>query len=192
MKPVNWGVLGAAKFARDHMARAIHEAEGARFFALATSDAAKAEPFRAFAPDVKLHASYEALLADPQVEAVYIALPNHLHVEWARKAADAGKHVLIEKPAALRAADLEALADVDPSLKIAEAFMVRHQPRWQHLRRMLAARDHGAALTFSSLLSFHMTNERDFRQTPEWGGGAFYDLGCYLSLIHISEPTRPY
>ncbi|MGC1429480.1 MAG: Gfo/Idh/MocA family oxidoreductase, partial [Albidovulum sp.] len=103
MKTVNWGVLGAAKFAREHMARAIHEAEGARLFALATSDSGKAEGFRAFCPDLKIHSSYDALLADPEVEAVYIPLPNHLHVEWALKALDAGKHVLCEKPIALKA-----------------------------------------------------------------------------------------
>ncbi|MCB2104570.1 MAG: Gfo/Idh/MocA family oxidoreductase, partial [Rhodobacteraceae bacterium] len=97
MKTVNWGVLGAAKFAREHMARAIHEAEGARLHSLATSDPAKAEGFRAFCPDLKVHASYDALLADPEVDAVYIPLPNHLHVEWTRKAALAGKHVLTEK-----------------------------------------------------------------------------------------------
>ena len=194
LKPVKWGILGAARIAEGAILPAIAKSPASTAWAIAARDPARARAMADRHGAAMAYGSYEALLTDREVEAVYIALPNHLHVEWARKAAVAGKHVLIEKPAALRAADLEALADVDPSLKIAEAFMVRHQPRWQHLRRMLAARNHGAALTFSSLLSFHMTNERDFRQTPEWGGGAFYDLGCYTAMaarfVFGVEPLR--
>ena len=133
MKTVNWGVLGAAKFAREHMARAIHEAEGARLHSLATSDPAKAEGFRAFCPDLKVHASYDALLADPEVDAVYIPLPNHLHVEWTRKAALAGKHVLTEKPIALAAVEIDGLIALrDASgLLVTEAYMIVHHPQWQ-------------------------------------------------------------
>jgi predicted dehydrogenase len=120
----------------------------------------------------KAYGSYDALLADSEIEVVYVALPNHLHVEWARKAADAGKHVLIEKPAALTRADLAALDGVDPGLRIAEAFMVRHQPRWQALRLRLTSGAHGEVRTVSSLLSFMMTKTDDFRTRPEWGGGA--------------------
>ena len=85
MKPVRWGVLGAARFAREHMAPAIHAAEGAELVALATSDASKAEGFQAFCPSLTVHGSYDALLADPGVDAVYIPLPNQLHVEWTLK-----------------------------------------------------------------------------------------------------------
>ena len=97
---MRWGVLGAAKFAREHMAPAIHAAKGAQFTALATSSAEKAAPFQAFQPELRIHDSYEALLADPDIDAVYIPLPNHMHVEWATKAAQARKHVLCEKPIA--------------------------------------------------------------------------------------------
>jgi predicted dehydrogenase len=112
MKPVNWGILGAAKFAREQMGPAIHAARGARLGALATSDAAKAEPFRDFCPDLVVHGSYEALLADPAIDAVYIPLPNHLHVPWALKALAAGKHVLCEKPLGVSVEEVEELRAV--------------------------------------------------------------------------------
>ena len=108
-KTVKWGVLGAADFARNFMAPAIHEAQGARLAALATSSPEKAEGFLAFCPDLAVHPTYEALLADPGIDAVYIPLPNHLHVEWTLKALEAGKHVLTEKPIAMQAREIDAL-----------------------------------------------------------------------------------
>lgn len=194
LKSVKWGILGAGRIAEGAILPAITKSPvcAARAIAARDADRARAMADRHGVP--MAYGSYAALLADPEVEAVYIALPNHLHVEWARKAADAGKHVLIEKPAALRAGDLDALQGINPFLKVAEAFMVRHQPRWQHLRRMLSAQDHGVPLTFSSLLSFQMTKADDFRQTPEWGGGAYYDLGCYTAMaarfVFGVEPLR--
>ena len=110
-EPIRWGILGAASFARDHMAPAIHMADNAELAALATSDPAKAAPFQAIQPRVRVHDSYEALLADPGIDAVYVPLPNHLHVEWTKKAMEAGKHVLTEKPIALKADEIDALFD---------------------------------------------------------------------------------
>lgn len=194
LKPVKWGILGAARIAEGAILPAMTKSPACAVRAIAARDAERARAMadRHGAPTA--YGSYAELLADSEVEAVYIALPNHLHVEWARKAADAGKHVLIEKPAALRAGDLATLQGIDPRLKVAEAFMVRHQPRWQHLHRLLAAGDHGAPLTFSSLLSFQMTKADDFRQKPEWGGGAYYDLGCYTAMaarfVFGTEPLR--
>lgn len=181
MKPVNWGVLGAAKFARDHMARAIHEAEGARFFALATSDAAKAGPFRSFAPDMKLHATYEALLADPEVEAVYIPLPNHLHVEWTKKALAAGKHVLTEKPIALRAEEIDGLiAARDLSgLFATEAYMIVHHPQWQRTRELVRSGAIGQLLHADATFSYNLQDGANIRNRPETGGGSVPDIGVY-------------
>ena len=109
MKTLRWGILGAAKFALEHMGPAIHAARGAQLVALATSSAGKADPFKAFAPGLHVHDSYDALLADPDIDAVYIPLPNHMHVEWTLKALEAGKHVLCEKPMALNAAEFDRL-----------------------------------------------------------------------------------
>ncbi|MGB7322633.1 MAG: Gfo/Idh/MocA family oxidoreductase [Albidovulum sp.] len=182
MKTVNWGVLGAAKFAREHMARAIHEAEGARLFALATSDSGKAEGFRAFCPDLKIHSSYDALLADPEVEAVYIPLPNHLHVEWALKALDAGKHVLCEKPIALKADQIDAvIAARDRTGLIAtEAYMIVHHPQWIRAKALIAEGAIGRIVHADAHFSYDNRDEPgNIRNRPETGGGSIPDIGVY-------------
>ncbi|WP_284165518.1 Gfo/Idh/MocA family oxidoreductase [Frigidibacter sp. SD6-1] len=182
MKPVNWGVLGAAKFARDHMARAIHEAEGARLLALATSDGAKAEGFRAFCPDLRVHESYEALLADREVEAVYIPLPNHLHVEWSLKAARAGKHVLTEKPIAMRAGEIDALiaARDGSGLLVTEAYMIVHHPQWQRARMLVQDGAIGRVLHADAHFSYdNRADTGNIRNRPETGGGSVPDIGVY-------------
>lgn len=182
MQTVNWGILGAAKFAREHMARAIHEAEGARLLALATSDSAKAEGFRAFCPDLKVHASYEALLADPGVDAVYIPLPNHLHVEWTRKAMEAGKHVLTEKPIALRAAEIDPLIALRDrtGLFATEAYMIVHHPQWQRARQLVAEGAIGRILHADAAFSYdNRADPGNIRNRPETGGGSIPDIGVY-------------
>jgi len=103
MSAIRWGVLGASSFAKDNMAPAIHAAKGADFVALATSAAEKALGFQAYAPNIAVFTDYDAMLADPGIDAVYIPLPNHMHVPWTVKALEAGKHVLCEKPIATRA-----------------------------------------------------------------------------------------
>ena len=182
MKTVNWGVLGASKFALDHMARAIHEADGARLFALATSDPAKAERFRAFCPDLNLHADYDALLADPEVEAVYIPLPNHLHVAWTLKAINAGKHVLTEKPIAMKAPEIDALiAARDASGVLAtEAYMIVHHPQWQRARQLVQEGAIGRILHADAAFSYDNRDDTgNIRNRPETGGGSIPDIGVY-------------
>src|SRR5690242_4223952 len=139
MSDVRWGILGAAKFAREFMGPALALAAGGRIVALATSDPAKAEPFMAFAPGIRVHADYDALLSDPDVDAVYVPLPNHLHVEWSLKAMQAGKHVLCEKPMAMQASDYDRLIAARDAAGVlaAEAFMIVHHPQWQRARRLL-------------------------------------------------------
>jgi predicted dehydrogenase len=192
--PVRWGILGAARIADGAILPGIAKSGWASAHAIAARDLARAEAMAGRHGIGRAYGSYEALLADPEVEAVYVALPNHLHVEWTRKAADAGKHVLCEKPAAMNAGELAALTGVDPALRISEAFMVRQQPRWIRLNEILRGGEYGRPLSFSSLLSFMMTNDQDFRQRPEWGGGAYYDLGCYTAMaarfVFGGEPLR--
>lgn len=191
---VRWGILGAARIADGAVIPGMMKSRHATAQAIGAHDLTRAQDMADRHGIARAYDSYDAVLADPQVEAVYIALPNHLHVEWARRAADAGKHVLIEKPGAMRAADYTALDGIDPALRISEAFMVRQQPRWIRLREILRQGHYGAPMTFSSLLSFMMTNDGDFRQRPEWGGGAYYDLGCYTAMaaryVFDGEPQR--
>lgn len=196
MQPVNWGILGAAKFARDHMARAIHEAEGARLAALATSDPARADGFRAFCPDLRVHGSYQALLDDPAIEAVYVPLPNHLHVEWTERALRAGKHVLTEKPIAMSAGQIDGLMALRDrtGLVAAEAYMIVHHPQWQRARQLVAEGAIGRILHADAAFSYdNRSDPGNIRNRPETGGGSIPDIGVYaygsVRWVTGAEPT---
>ena len=197
MTVVRWGVLGAAKFAQEHMARAIHAAEGAEFAALATSSAVKAEPFKAFAPGIEVHQSYEALLADPSIDAVYIPLPNHMHVEWTIKALEAGKHVLCEKPITLQAGEFDQLiAARDRSgLLAAEAYMIVHHPQFSRARELIQSGAIGELRHVDVVFSFNNESETgNIRNKPDTGGGGLRDIGVYAfgsaRFVTQAEPTE--
>jgi predicted dehydrogenase len=195
MKPVRWGVLGAAKFAREHMAPAIHAAEGAELAALATSDAAKADGFRAFAPGLAVHSSYDALLADPTIDAVYIPLPNHLHVEWTLKTLAAGKHVLTEKPIAMKAREIDQIiaARDRTGLLAAEAYMIVHHPQWQRAKEWFEAGEIGDLVHADVAFSFNLTDLANIRNRPDAGGGSLRDIGVYtfgsMRFVTGAEPV---
>ncbi len=181
-QPVRWGVLGAAKFAREHMARAIHAAEGAEFAALATSNAEKAKPFQSFAPGITVHESYDALLADPTIEAVYIPLPNHLHVEWTKKAIAAGKHVLCEKPIAMKNTEIDELIALqqDASVFATEAYMIVHHPQWQRAKELFEDESIGKLIHVDGIFGYdNASDTQNVRNRPETGGGAIPDIGVY-------------
>lgn len=181
MANVRWGILGAAKFARQHMGRAIQSAEGAELVAVASRDPSKVAPFQTFAPACRAM-GYEALLAAPDIDAVYIPLPHHLHVEWALKAAAAGKHVLVEKPAAMHVAqfdDLIAARDRSGQV-IAEAYMIVHHPQWHRTKALIE----DGAIGRLRHISGHFTYENsadtgNFRNKAEAGGGGLRDIGVY-------------
>lgn len=181
MKTVRWGILGAANFARQHMAPAIHAAKGAELFALATSDPVKAAGFQEFCPGLKIHSDYEALLADPDVDAVYVPLPNHLHLDWTLKALAAGKPVLTEKPIALQASDIDQIiAARDASgLLAAEAYMIVHHPQWQRAKQWLEAGEIGQLRHVDAQFSFLLEDMGNIRNRPEVGGGSLRDIGVY-------------
>lgn len=179
---VNWGILGAAKFAREFMGPAIHSAHRGRLAGLATSDPAKAEPFAAMAPGLTVYDSYDALLADPGIDAVYVPLPNHLHVEWALKALDAGKHVLVEKPLAMQADQFdEVIAKRDATgLMAAEAFMIVHHPQWQRARDIYLSGVLGDLVMVDGVFSYdNAADGGNIRNKPETGGGGIPDIGVY-------------
>lgn len=182
MTPIRWGVLGAAKFAREHMAPAIHAAKGAELAALATSDPGKAAEFLEFAPHMRVHDSYDALLADPEIDAVYIPLPNHLHVEWSIKALEAGKHVLCEKPMALAADQFDDLiAARDKSGKLAaEAFMIVHHPQLIRARELVQGGAIGQLVHVDATFTYNNAGATEnIRNKPQTGGGGLPDIGVY-------------
>ena len=179
---VRWGILGAAKFAREHMGPAIHMGRRGRLAALATSSPDKAAPFAALAPGLTVHDSYDALLADPEIDAGYVPLPNHLHVEWAEKALRAGKHVLVEKPLAMKAGAFDsviALRD-ETGLLAAEAYMVVHHPRWQKVRELVQAGEIGELVLWDTVFSYdNRADTGNIRNRADTGGGAIPDIGVY-------------
>ncbi|WP_322891345.1 MULTISPECIES: Gfo/Idh/MocA family oxidoreductase [unclassified Yoonia] len=182
MTPIRWGILGAADFARRFMGPAIHAAKGAELSALATSSADKAAGFADFAPGIRVHDSYDALLADPAVDAVYIPLPNHLHVDWSLKALAAGKPVLCEKPMGLAAADYDRLiAARDASgLLAAEAFMIVHHPQFTRARDLYQQGAIGKLMHVDATFTYNNAGDvANIRNRPETGGGALRDIGVY-------------
>ncbi|EJN06012.1 Gfo/Idh/MocA family oxidoreductase [Phyllobacterium sp. YR531] len=192
--PVRWGILGAARIATAKTIPGMISSSWCVPYAVGARDLSRAQNLADQFQIPRPYGSYEDVISDPAVEAIYIALPNHLHVEWALKAAKAGKHVLCEKPIALTASEAVELRSVPPQIKISEAFMVRQQPRWEKLRDILRSGQYGAPKTAQMLLSFFMNNPDDFRNRPEFGGGANYDLGCYTAMtarfVFEQEPLR--
>lgn len=179
---VRWGILGAAKFARQHMAPAVHSARRGTLSALATSSAEKAAPFKELNPEIQVFDDYEALLGSDAVDAVYLPLPNHLHVEWAEKALRAGKHVLVEKPLAMRAKEFDsvlALRD-ETGLVAAEAYMVVHHPRWQKVRELVQGGEIGEIMLWDTVFSYdNRADTGNIRNRVDTGGGAIPDIGVY-------------
>ena len=181
MTSLRWGVLGAANFARKHMAPAIHAAKGAELVALATSSPQKVQGFLEFAPGLQVFDSYDALLADPSIDAVYVPLPNHLHVAWTVKALEAGKHVLCEKPIALAASDFDQLISArDAAGKLAaEAFMIVHHPQFIRARELVQGGAIGKLVHVDTSFSFFNDDANNIRNRPEAGGGGLRDIGVY-------------
>ena len=179
---MRWGILGASRFALNHMAPAIHAARGATLAGLATSDPSKATPFLQIASDLQVYGNYDALLADPAIDAVYIPLPNHLHVDWTVKALAAGKHVLCEKPITLHASefdDLEAAAQKAGTL-CAEGFMIVHHPQFIRARELVQGGAIGRLRHVDTVFSFNNVDATtDIRNKPETGGGGLRDIGVY-------------
>jgi predicted dehydrogenase len=179
--PVRWGVLGAANIALQKVIPAMQRSRASRIVAIASRDLAKARAAADRLGIPRAYGSYEELLADPDVEAVYNPLPNHLHVPWSIRAADAGKHVLCEKPIALSAAEARALlaARDRMGVQIGEAFMVRTHPQWEKVRELIHADRIGELRLVVGHFSYYRRDFNDIRSRPDFGGGALMDIGCY-------------
>ena len=181
-KVMRWGVLGASKFARTQMVPAMMLAQNTQFCALATSESKKATPFQAIEPDLKVYSDYDALLADPEIDAIYLPLPNHLHVKWCKKGLAAGKHVLCEKPITMRAEDIDDLiARRDRSgLLLAEAYMIVHHPQWHYSKKLYQSGAIGQLVQVDGVFSYNNSADpNNIRNRPETGGGSLPDIGVY-------------
>ena len=180
-RPVRWGVLGAANIALTKVIPAMQRSTRARVVAIASRDAAKARKAAESLDIERAYDSYEALLADPDVEAIYNPLPNDLHVPWTIRAAQAGKHVLCEKPIAMSAAEARTLLPVRErtGVLIGEAFMARTHPQWIAARDLVRAGRIGALRLIVGHFSYFLRNPANIRNRIESGGGALMDIGCY-------------
>jgi predicted dehydrogenase len=193
---IRWGVLGVAKIAVDKVIPAMQRGEFSQVVAIASRDLARAQDAASRLGIGRAHGSYEALLADPEVDAIYNPLPNHLHVPWSIAAAKAGKHVLCEKPIALSVAEARELIQARDAhrVKIGEAFMARTHPQWLRVRELANNGTIGELRVVSGYFSYFNRDPSNIRNRPEWGGGALMDIGCYpitLSrMIFGSEPLR--
>lgn len=196
MAEVRWGILSTANIAREKVIPGIQRADRCRVVAIASRDAARAREVAGKAGIPTAHGSYEALLGDPTVDAVYIPLPNHLHAEWTIAAARAGKHVLCEKPLAMTSADAERMIAVAEAqgVHLMEAFMYRLHPSWVAVRELVASGRIGRLVAVQSWFSYFNDDPANIRNIRDFGGGALFDIGCYsvnLSrMLFGGEPTR--
>lgn len=193
---VKWGVLGVANIAVKKVIPAMQNGEWSKVTAIASRDLAKAESAAEQLKIAQAYGSYEELLADPNIEAVYIPLPNNLHVEWTIKAAVAGKHVLCEKPISMTVAEALPLLKVrnDTRVRIEEAFMVRTHPQWVATLNMIREGRIGTVRSIAGYFSYNNRDLKNIRNIRETGGGGLMDIGCYMiffaRLIFGAEPKR--
>ncbi|MBI4473832.1 MAG: Gfo/Idh/MocA family oxidoreductase [Acidobacteria bacterium] len=196
MQKVRWGVLGVAKIATEKVIPAMQRGTYSEILAIASRNSEKAKHAAARLGIPKAYGSYEELLADPEIEAVYNPLPNHLHVAWSIRAAEAGKHVLCEKPIGLSSEEARQLIAVRDrtAVKMQEAFMVRTHPQWLRAVDLVRKGRIGEVRSIMGYFSYFNEDPDNIRNVPEFGGGGLMDIGCYLintsRLIFGEEPRR--
>lgn len=195
-RKIRWGILGASNFAITKSVPGMMKAESCEIVALASRRLDKAQAAAARLGIPRVYGSYEDLLADPGIEAIYNPLPNHLHVPWSVKAAEAGKHVLCEKPIALDAAQARVLLAARDrcGVLIQEALMVRTHPQWLAARDLAQSDRIGPVRAMQTVFAYANYNPDNVRNQADIGGGALYDIGCYAintsRFIFGDEPRR--
>ncbi len=194
---IRWGILSTAKIGVNKVIPGMQNGTHCEIVAIASRslDSAKQAAGKLGIP--RAFGSYEELLADADVQAIYNPLPNHLHVPWSIRALEAGKHVLCEKPIGLSAAEGQQLVDAakrHPRLKVMEAFMYRHHPQWKRACAIVAGGGVGELRTIQSFFSYYNGDPANYRNNPAFGGGGLLDIGCYsISLSRLvfgAEPKR--
>jgi predicted dehydrogenase len=195
-KKVRWGVLSTAAIGVKKVIPGMQKGDWSEITAIASRDLAKAQEAAKLVGIPKAYGSYEELLADPEIEAIYNPLPNQLHIPWTIKAAEARKHVLCEKPLSVDVAEAKSLLSVRDrtGVKMGEAFMVRSHPQWLRAHELALSGRIGELRSIQGFFSYFNVNPANIRNQPETGGGGLMDIGCYL--IHFSrfmfgeEPKR--
>jgi predicted dehydrogenase len=196
MRKLRWGVLGVANIAVVKVIPAMQRGEWTEITAIASRDLAKAQQAARQLGIPKAYGSYDELLADPDIDAIYNPLPNHLHVPWSIKAAQAGKHVLCEKPLGLSVAEAKQLRDARDrtGVKIGEAFMVRTHPQWLKALEWVRSGRIGDLRAIMGFFSYSLSDPTNLRNILEWGGGGLMDIGCYpiftSRFLFGAEPRR--
>jgi predicted dehydrogenase len=197
MTKVCWGILSTAKIGVEKVIPAMQKGRLCKVAAIASQSLDKAHAAAKKLEIPRAYGSYEALLADPDIDAIYNPLPNHLHVAWSIKALEAGKHVLCEKPIGLSSAEGRQLVEAGrrhPRLKLMEAFMYRHHPQWQKARQLTTSGAIGTLRTIHTFFSYYNVNPDNIRNMRDIGGGGLMDIGCYpISLSRFlfdAEPKR--
>lgn len=182
MQKIRWGVLSTAKIGTTKVIPAMKLGKYCEVVGIASRKMESALSAARQLGIPKAYDSYEKLLADPDIEAVYIPLPNPLHVPWSIRALEKGKHVLCEKPIGLSVAEAEKLLEAakkQPKLKIMEAFMYRHHPQWQRARQIVVEGGIGELRTIQSFFSYYNVDPSNIRNKADMGGGGLMDIGCY-------------
>jgi len=197
MRKIRWGVLSTARIGLQKVLPAMQQGKHCELIAMASRNVESAKQAAAQLGIPKVYGSYEELLNDPEIEAIYNPLPNHLHVPWTIKAIEAGKHVLCEKPIATSVSELQQLLNVakaHPQIKVMEAFMYRRHPQWLKARELAQSGRIGEVRTLHSFISFFNNDAKNVRNKPEMGGGTLFDVGCYSvsipRFIFGAEPKR--
>ncbi len=194
-QPLRWGILGAANIAERAMIPGIQASLWGRVAAIASRDGVKAQSMAERLDIPVWYGTYEDLLSDPNIDVIYIPLPNHLHAEWTVRAAQAGKHVLCEKPAALSAVEALRMVEACESagVQFAEAFMYRYHPRYTKIRQLIAEGTIGELRGMHATFTFNNAQDQgNIRYQRQMGGGSLYDVGCYpISAARLVFGTEP-
>jgi predicted dehydrogenase len=194
MNKVTWGILSTAKIGLEKVIPGLQKSAWCDVRAIASRSLPTARAAADKLGIATAYGSYEELLADPQIEAIYNPLPNHLHVPLTLQAARAGKHVLCEKPVAITADEAAQLREVAAKVHVSEAFMVRYHPQWLRVRELIRAGRIGSVRAVQVFFSYFNDDANNIRNRADIGGGALYDIGCYAIVagrfFHEADPQR--